>query len=199
MDNKKKITLITPSEVIARGLMHIFKDSDEFYVNTFIKDVSRPKDALLKTIDTDIIILDPMVLDFQSQKDSRSRFEEISDVILIAIEGPSVTDEILRQYDGSFSLYDLPENIIKTLQNACQSKQKEQCADGNELTAREKEILVCVAKGMQNKEIADLFSISIYTVTTHRKNITRKIGIKTIAGLTVYALLNNLIDISSIN
>ena len=52
---------------------------------------------------------------------------------------------------------------------------------------------------MQNKEIADLYNISIYTVITHRKNITRKIGIKTIAGLTVYALLNNLIDISSIN
>ena len=50
---------------------------------------------------------------------------------------------------------------------------------------------------MLNKEIADLYSISIYTVITHRKNITRKTGIKTVAGLTVYALLNNLIDVNS--
>ena len=71
-------------------------------------------------------------------------------------------------------------------------------SEGEELSAREKEILVCVAKGMLNKEIADQENISIYTVITHRKNITRKTGIKTVAGLTVYALLNNLIDINTI-
>ena len=69
---------------------------------------------------------------------------------------------------------------------------------GEELSSREKEILVCVAKGMLNKEIADAENISIHTVITHRKNITRKTGIKTVAGLTVYALLNNLIDINTI-
>ena len=71
-------------------------------------------------------------------------------------------------------------------------------SEGEELSLREKEILICVAKGMLNKEIADLYNISIYTVITHRKNITRKTGIKTVAGLTVYALLNNLIDINTI-
>lgn len=70
--------------------------------------------------------------------------------------------------------------------------------EGGELSAREKEILVAVARGMLNKEIADLYNISIYTVISHRKNITRKTGIKTVAGLTVYALLNNLIDMNTI-
>ncbi|MDO5442715.1 MAG: LuxR C-terminal-related transcriptional regulator [Bacteroidia bacterium] len=70
--------------------------------------------------------------------------------------------------------------------------------DENALSEREKEILVCVAMGMLNKEIADKYSISIYTVISHRKNITRKIGIKTVAGLTVYALLNGLLDINAI-
>ena len=67
-----------------------------------------------------------------------------------------------------------------------------------ELSDREKEILVSVAKGLLNKEIADRHNISINTVITHRKNITRKTGIKTVAGLTVYAILNNLIDINSV-
>ena len=71
--------------------------------------------------------------------------------------------------------------------------------EGYDLSAREKDILVCVAKGMLNKEIADHYNISIHTVITHRKNITRKTGIKTVAGLTVYALLNNLIDSGSID
>ena len=48
------------------------------------------------------------------------------------------------------------------------------------------------------KEIADMFNISIHTVISHRRNITRKTGIKTVAGLTVYAILNNLIDPSSV-
>ena len=66
------------------------------------------------------------------------------------------------------------------------------------LSEREKEILVGVAKGLLNKEIADQYNISVYTVITHRKNITRKTGIKSVAGLTVYALLNGLIDINSV-
>ena len=79
-----------------------------------------------------------------------------------------------------------------------ESRQAESSSEGGELSAREKEILVCVAKGMLNKEIADKLCLSIYTVITHRKNITRKIGIKTVAGLTVYALLNGLIDMSTV-
>ncbi|MGM9753769.1 MAG: LuxR C-terminal-related transcriptional regulator [Candidatus Cryptobacteroides sp.] len=63
------------------------------------------------------------------------------------------------------------------------------------LSSREKEILAGVAQGLLNKEIADKYNISINTVITHRKNISRKTGIKTIAGLTMYALLNDLIEI----
>ncbi|MGP1526153.1 MAG: response regulator transcription factor [Candidatus Cryptobacteroides sp.] len=199
MESKKKVTLITPSELIAKGLINIFSDLGEFTVEEFLKDISRTSEAILKNIDSDVIILDPMVLDFQSRKEGRNILSEISNAIVVAIEGSTTTDEMMKQYDGSFSIYDEPVNIIRTLRAACQSRQTDQCCENDELSAREKEILICVAKGMQNKEIADLYNISIYTVITHRKNITRKIGIKTIAGLTVYALLNNLIDISSIN
>ena len=70
--------------------------------------------------------------------------------------------------------------------------------DGGELSPREKEILVCVAKGMLNKEIAFKYNISIFTVMTHRKNISAKTGIKSIAGLTAYAILQGMIDIEDI-
>ena len=63
----------------------------------------------------------------------------------------------------------------------------------SQLSAREIEILHLVAKGMSNKGMADKLFISIHTVITHRKNITAKLGIKTIAGLTMYASINNLI------
>lgn len=63
-----------------------------------------------------------------------------------------------------------------------------------ELSKRETDVLIAIAKGMMNKEIADQMNLSVHTVISHRKNITRKTGIKSVSGLTVYALLNNLIN-----
>ncbi len=64
----------------------------------------------------------------------------------------------------------------------------------HELSIREKDVVALVAKGLTNKEIADNLFISIHTAMTHRKNIARKLGIKTVSGITVYAILNKLID-----
>jgi DNA-binding CsgD family transcriptional regulator len=64
----------------------------------------------------------------------------------------------------------------------------------NQLSGREIELLTMVAQGFSNKQIADMLFISIHTVITHRKNITSKLGIKSISGLTLYAALNNLVD-----
>ena len=70
----------------------------------------------------------------------------------------------------------------------------EAVAPGDKLSSRETEILAAVAQGLLNKEIASKYNISIHTVIAHRKNIARKTGIKTIAGLTAYAIWNNLIE-----
>ena len=70
--------------------------------------------------------------------------------------------------------------------------------DNYELSQREKEILKHVAMGLANKEIADKLFISMHTVITHRKNITKKLGIKTISGLTVYAIINGLLGMEDI-
>ena len=68
-------------------------------------------------------------------------------------------------------------------------------ADSKEsLSEREKEIIVCLVQGMSNKEIANKLFISINTVITHRRNIVRKLQIHSLAGLTIYAIANNLID-----
>jgi regulator of cell morphogenesis and NO signaling len=66
------------------------------------------------------------------------------------------------------------------------------------LTARELEVLQLVAYGLLNKQIADKLDISLHTVISHRKNITRKLQIKTVAGLTIYALLNGVISSKNI-
>lgn len=66
------------------------------------------------------------------------------------------------------------------------------------LTAREKEIVCCVARGMANKQIADRLCLSVHTVTTYRRNISAKLNIHSAAGLTIFAILHKLIRIEEI-
>lgn len=89
-------------------------------------------------------------------------------------------------------LIENPHRSLDAHRHSSPSQEREH----EELSDREKEILVSVAQGLINKEIADKHNISINTVITHRKNISRKTGIKTVAGLTVYAILNNLLEIN---
>jgi regulator of cell morphogenesis and NO signaling len=66
------------------------------------------------------------------------------------------------------------------------------------LSDREKDVIVSLVQGMSNKEIADHLCISVNTVITHRRNIARKLQIHSPAGLTIYAIVNGLVDISSV-
>ena len=72
-------------------------------------------------------------------------------------------------------------------------------AADEQLSEREKQIVVCVAKGMANKEIADKLFLSINTVTTHRRNIARKLHIHSSAGITIYAIVNKLVTLEEVN
>ena len=68
--------------------------------------------------------------------------------------------------------------------------------NSEQLSKREKDVVSCIVQGMSNKEVADHLFISVNTVITHRRNIARKLQIHSPAGLTIYAIVNNLVDIS---
>jgi DNA-binding NarL/FixJ family response regulator len=70
--------------------------------------------------------------------------------------------------------------------------------DTDGLSQREREIITCVVKGLSNKEIAERLFISIHTVMTHRRNIARKLQIHSPTLLTVYAIVNKLVDVSEV-
>ena len=195
----KKILLITPSKVIARGIEAGLSELGEFRVEGILSDLSHVSEARLRNMDADVILIDPVLADYTSRMNVRSRISEYSSAAVVALKSVPMDEEQLKQYDGAVGLYDEPVAIVRKLRESLSSREESPESEGYDLSAREKDILVCVAKGMLNKEIADHYNISIHTVITHRKNITRKTGIKTVAGLTVYALLNNLIDSGSID
>ena len=67
------------------------------------------------------------------------------------------------------------------------------------LSERERDVLVQIVNGLSNKEIADVLCISTHTVITHRKNITRKLNIHSTAGLTIYAIVNKLVNLDGLD
>ena len=75
---------------------------------------------------------------------------------------------------------------------------RHQQPETEELSEREKDVLIQVVRGLSNKEIADVLCISTHTVISHRKNIARKLNIHSTAGLTIYAIVNKLVDINTL-
>ena len=88
------------------------------------------------------------------------------------------------------------ETIIEQLQQLFTSDSSGNTTTENnkDLSSREVDVLQLIVKGITNKEIADKLNISLNTVLTHRKNITAKLGIKTVSGLTFYAIMNGIIS-----
>ena len=191
----KRILIVVPSAIAAKGLEQVFNDLGEFEVCAILRDINGQE---LRSMAPDVVIVDPEIFDYASRSSVKARLAEYSDAAVLAFTIGPLDEDQQRQYDGVIGLMDTPPAIIKKVRAALEDRTDAPRSEGEELSQREKEILICVAKGMLNKEIADLYNISIYTVITHRKNITRKTGIKTVAGLTVYALLNNLIDMNSV-
>jgi len=111
--------------------------------------------------------------------------------------------EDLRLCNRDLNLHTLLEDKIlvpkiKQLEKKNPHEEPKASNETEELSEREKDIVRSVAKGLSNKEIADEHFISIHTVITHRRNISRKLSIHSSAGLTVYAILNNLVDIEEL-
>lgn len=193
--DRQRVLIVTPSQIVAAGLSRILEESALFHVVGVIEQMDACGERI-KVRQPDVVILDPAVLDYGRRIDLYARYPYLTDLVVVSLTGGYVDEQTLLQQDGAIGLYDEATQVVRKVEHAMQTAtEKSHCkrAADSDLSAREREILVAVAQGLMNKEIAARFHISINTVMTHRKSITRKTGIKTVAGLTVYALLNNYI------
>ena len=97
----------------------------------------------------------------------------------------------IRRMEHQHKQNDVTKNITTMIRNS-DTEQNEPISE------REKDVIIGVVQGLQNKEIADKLCISVNTVITHRRNIARKLQIHSSSGLTIYAIVNGLVDISSV-
>jgi regulator of cell morphogenesis and NO signaling len=98
----------------------------------------------------------------------------------------------IRRLEQQTKQSDVTRNITDMVFKAATGQNPDALSD------REKDVIISLVQGMSNKEIADHLCISVNTVITHRRNIARKLQIHSPAGLTIYAIVNNLVDISSV-
>lgn len=118
---------------------------------------------------------------------------------LIALVSSFVDASLLTKYDESISIFDDLDILSKKIHGLLNLASGEEELDNQEtLSQREKEIVICVVKGMTNKEIAENLFLSIHTVITHRRNISKKLQIHSAAGLTIYAIVNKLVTLNDV-
>ena len=189
---KTRILLVEKSTIIAQGLTNILNDTD-FEIVAILDSLDRIVEKMI-VIKPDLIILNPQLVDHSKQNSFRSLFQDTASIPIVALLYSYFDQHWLKNFNGIIEINDdrskIENHLTEVLQNSSNHIEN---IDLYELSEREREVLVKLSNGLSNKEIAAQLHISIHTVMTHRKNIVRKTGIKSVAGLTVYAMLNNLL------
>lgn len=118
---------------------------------------------------------------------------------VVALSTGMYSPAALRSYDAVISVVDEAETLSTVLRPFLLSDGSVSVPDREPLSAREKEIVALVVKGLTNKEIADTLFLSVHTVITHRRNISRKLEIHSATGLTIFAIVNKLVNLDDIH
>jgi len=199
MKNNKpvRIAVAETSVIIRTGIITLLKRVPE--VNIYPLEVAT-MNALRECVQMhtpDILIVNPS---FEGWFDVNGFKENISNNIkCISLICSVIDSNLLKSYDESISIYDDADTLWSKINKLRKLPNEEELGSEQEpLSQREKEIIVCVVKGMTNKAIADKLYLSIHTVITHRRNIARKLQIHSSAGLTIYAIVNKLVELQDI-
>ena len=147
----------------------------------------------------DMLIINPTLLT-QMPKQKLAAYASLRPSMpIVALVYQYVEASLLESYRFVIDIRD-PRSVIASKLHAAISSMADnpdepvEPSESYDLSDRETDVLVLVAKGLSSKEIANMLNISIHTVNSHRKNITHKTGIKSVAGLAVYAMIHNLME-----
>ncbi len=188
------IAIIEPSNIIYEGLSTLLlKAEQHFYLYriTNIDDLFN-----LSNENINIVIINPIIIQNRINDFAKIK-KQNQDVFWFGLMYSYFDNEILNKFNDIIYISDSTEIITKKLhkqlqQGNCINNHQEQ------LSEREIDVLIHLVKGFSNKEIAEKLNISIHTVISHRKNIIDKTGIKSLSGLTIYAISKKIVSIDTI-
>lgn len=193
-----KIVIAETSVIIRSGLAAVLKRIPN--LNAHPIEVSSPESLqnYIHIHPADILLINPTFggwFDLPAFKAEHGK----AHTKYVALVCSVIDRHTLKEYDESLAICDDTDTIAAKINHLlCAEEEEEKDNEQETLSQREKEIITCVVKGMTNKAIADKLCISIHTVITHRRNIARKLQIHSPAGLTIYAIVNKLVELSDI-
>lgn len=191
MESPLVILLIEPSFLVREGLKILF---GQMGLSFRVEETDLPVANLKKLVQRSqakFVIVNPVLLFQPIINRTDPNFSGITFIGLTNTNNP----ELSGQFEAVI-LYNTPrQELLRTFESLMRKHGLiDEINADQQLSERETEILRLVALGLTNNDISEKLFISVHTVMTHRKNITRKLGIKTVSGLTVYAILNKLIQ-----
>ena len=198
MKTDNKIIIVEPSPMLSAGLASYFDDIKQVSIVSQLDRIDRMEEKLA-AYNPDILIINPLLIAYDNNEQFLKICHDFSNVTTVALVSSYVDAGILKQFNDVIEINDSKQKVVSKIFNLLSdNKSSQDKPESVELSNREIDVLIALVKGMTNKEISDKLFISVHTVITHRKNIIRKTGIKSVSGLTVYALLTNLVDESEI-
>lgn len=193
---KPSIVIIEPSPILNDAIKEHLKKTNIFnFISSYYSWDSYINSS--RNNASQLLLINPLQI-ANKEKEFEKVCQQKSVVYKVAIVYHLLPTDLLNLFDDTFYIHESIDKLVQKLKLGFSSKEINTAKKQN-LTEREKEILKLLAKGLSVKEIAEKVFLSPHTVLSHRKNISAKTGIKTIAGLTVYAVSMNLISIEEID
>lgn len=191
--NKKAVNIIVaePSAIIRQGLESIFLNAGLPYKIITVEDLDEVEQVNLRN-ESDIVLINPAMIQNQV-KGFQSVQKKLPYARWIGIVYTYFDQHILSMLDEIIYINDTPNKIITSVQKLLSPNHHERQQEN--LSEREIDVLKLLVAGNSNKEIAGKLNISTHTVITHRKNISHKTGIKSVSGLTIYAVVKDIISV----
>lgn len=202
MSEPSRVAIVDDHPMVAEGIEAILETYDDLTVVGTLSNGQQVIDQL-ETLAPDVILLDlnmPQVNGLTATEIILERRPQTKILILSMHDSSEYINSALSHGAAGYVLKDVPTEEIKRAIDAVMAGQQYLCpgasrslkpalaTEREQLTNREQSILLQLAQGKSNKEVALELDISVRTVETHRKNIKRKLGISSTAGLTRYAL-----------
>ncbi len=194
MNQPVKIVVAEPSDIVRTGMVVVLRRLNALHLEVFeVVDREQLRNSL-NWFKPGILLVNPVMIgDNSLSQIRRSAYDP--DMKCVALQSGLIHIALLRSYDEVLTLYDTAEQIEGKLTRLIKRPEERR---HEALSDREKEVIRYVIRGYTNKQIADKLCLSTHTVITHRRNISVKLDIHSTAGLTIYAIVNKLVEIGEI-
>jgi two-component system NarL family response regulator len=212
MSDPVNVVIVDDHPMVAEGIQSILESYDEINVLATLGNGREAIDFVGKN-EVDVVLMDLNMPDIGGLTATEIMLENKPDTRILVLtmhDSPEYISTALSHGAVGYILKDVPTEEIKTAIDTVMRGEKYLCTgakgslepdEGDEreaLTSREQTVLLQLAQGKSNKEVALALSISVRTVETHRKNIKRKLGISSTAGLTRYAMEHGVLQGTSV-